>query len=174
VKIIEFEANRPANNSDFEKLKRTMKSFNGVREKVVSAYESLPLSHEAQEEIANEFESDRFAVEDVITVVLEQASPVFPEYRAKGFWTFGRQSPRFGTPWGTLLFDDIHKTIELMIRYGGSFEDDEDTPLWLRCPILSTGGASYDELCALAANCKALDIWWYLEDGKVSGKLVFQ
>jgi hypothetical protein len=63
VKIIEFEANRPANNSDFEKLKRTMKSFNGVREKVVSAYESLPLSHEAQEEIANEFESDRFAVE---------------------------------------------------------------------------------------------------------------
>jgi|ERR1043166_102855 hypothetical protein len=172
--VIEFEANLPDSSSDFEKLKRTMKSFDGVREKIMNLSRPFPLSLETQEHIANEFGSDRFAVEDILRVLLDQTTPIFPEYRARGFWTLGRCSPRFGTPWGTLVFDENSKTIQLMLRYGGSFEDYEDPPLWLRCLILSTSDASYDRVRALSETCKALDIWWHLKDRKLTGKLVFR
>jgi hypothetical protein len=174
MKVIEFEAVKPASDSELEKLQLTLKLFDTIRKKVMNLDKSPVLTREAQEDIATEFGSDRFMVEDIIGVLLDQTSPIFPEYRASGFWTFGRQTPRFGTPWGTLVFDDTRKTIELMVRYGGSFEDDEDPPLWLTCQILSTEGASYDELDTLSKQCKVLDIWWHLRDSNLAGKLVFR
>jgi hypothetical protein len=174
MKVIDFEASQPMKESEIQKLQRTLEIFHFVRDEVHTIGEAFLLTRENQDELANRVMADRFMVEDVVLALLHQTAPIFSEFMEQGFWTLGREAPRFGTPWSTLSFYDIGEQVELLVRCGGSFVDDEDPPKWVSCPMISTKNMSYGELSAVAAKSKAMDIWWRLGKSSVEGKLVFR
>lgn len=174
MKVIDFEASQPMKESEIRRLQRTLEIFHAVRDEVHTIGRAFLLTRENQDELANRVMADRFMIEDVVLVLLNQTAPIFSEFMGQGFWTLGRKVPRFGTPWGDLSFYNLGERVELLVRCGGSFVDDEDPPKWVRCPMISTKNVSYEELAALAANSRAMDIWWKLGKSTVEGKLVFR
>lgn len=172
MKVVDFVAALPMGHLDLQRLRRTLEVFRLVENEIRNAG-VLPLTREDQDELAKRIGTDRFMVEDMATALFAQDASIFKEFIGEGFWTFGRRSPRYGIPWGNLVFFDSIGSVQLLVRYEGSFIDEEDPPSWIICPIISTGSASYGSLAALAADCGSLDIWWKLDQRNVSGKLVF-
>ena len=174
-KVVDFVASQPARNSDVVKLQHAIESFDSVRRRVKSAENLFFCKTENQVLLAHEIGVDSFMVEDVVGALFDgEISEEFADFIDHGFWTCGRQVPRFGIPWGNLVFYDESKTVELLVRHGGSFlVEDEDPLLWIRCPVVSTGNTSYESLAELSADCKVLDMWWRLESNSIAGKLVF-
>src|ERR1051325_133767 len=122
MKVVDFVAAPPAGNSDVFKLQHTFESFNSVRKKVRYADKRYLCSTENQDKLAHELGVDRFMVEDVIDVLLDrEISLDFADFIDRGFWTRGRQVPRFGIPWGSIVFYDVARNVELLVRHAGSF-----------------------------------------------------
>lgn len=174
MKVIDFVASQPAEDSAKEKLKHTLEVFRSVADKVKTVGASVFITRETQDRLADEVGADRFMVEDVVSTLIQQTPPIFTEFIGGGFWTLGRHAPRWGTPWGGLIFYDARKSVELLVRYGGSFIDEDDPPQWINCPLMSPECAPYRDLAAWSVNCRALDIWWNLSPNAVAGKLVFR
>lgn len=174
MEVVDFVASLPETPQGVQKLRRTLELFDSVRERIVSTDMSTWVTREQQDNLATELGADRFMVEDLARAIHKQTSPIFTDYVEHGFWTLGRQSPRFGTPWGGLTFNDINKSIDLLVRYDGSFEDEEDPSLWMSCPVTSVEGASYKKLSAIAATCNNLDLWWKVSGNQIVGKIVFR
>jgi hypothetical protein len=172
MRVVDFVAALPTGHLELQKLRHTLGVFRLVENEIRTAG-GLPLTREDQDELADKIGADRFMVEDMVTAFLDQKPTIFKEFIGQGFWTFGRRTPRYGTPWSNLVFYDPRASVELLVRYDGSFIDEEEPPSWIICHMISTGSVPYEALAALAADCGSLDIWWKLDDRNVSGKLVF-
>jgi hypothetical protein len=174
MKVVDFEASQPVSETEIRMLQRTLGIFRSLKDEVQTIGGAALLTRESQDKLSNKVLADRFMIEDVVLALLNQATPIFSEYLDQGFWTLGRETPRHGTPWGGLGFYDMGERVELLVRCGGSFVDEEDPPKWISCPIIATKYLSYREFTALAAKSRSMDIWWKLAKSTVEGKIVFQ
>lgn len=176
LRVVDFVAAMPTTNSEVVKLRNILGSFDSLRRRVRSAEKLFLCNTENQDRLAEEQGVDRFMVEDLIAVLLDpETSLDFADFIDQGFWTRGRYLPRFGIPWGSVVFCDANRSVELLVRHAGSFAvEDEDPPQWITCPVVSTGDMSYENLTKLVLNFGTIDIWWKLGTNNIAGKLVFR
>lgn len=172
MKVIDFEASLPETVEGPRKLRQTQNLFDAVRAKVRMLDKSSLHGEWIVERISNELGADRYMVEDVISAELGMAHPVLTSFIDEGFWTFGRRSPRFGTPWASLAIDDSKKAVALLVRYGGTFDDIEDPAHWLRTYIRTESDKDYKTFALLLEGLNLFDFWWIARNNHLYGKIV--
>ena len=121
---------------------------------------------------AEDCETDTYMVEDVAAALLGNHDPLITEWLDHGFWSFGRQRLRSGTPWITFQFDKTNHAVYLMLRYGGAITDPEDRPLWAALPVILTTPDEYEKLSASLFGSDEIDVWLLAEFDKLTCTII--
>jgi hypothetical protein len=145
-----------------------------VFERFAGLYEFLkiqPNAHRQQERTLEErFFVDRFAIEDALDVVRGVRKP--PDAAGWKFWSLYRYQPRRGMAWASFEADGLADKVFLKIRCGGTYDQDDEPPEWIRlqsiAPLTSLQ-SFWDQLWAAAAY----DVWATIRGEQVSVCVTF-
>lgn len=169
MKIIEFNAEWPKQEEALALVRQTIELFNKVRAQMIHAPELATIDdiHAMVEEVG----ADKFMVEDIISV-RGGVAPAISEWIERGFWTLGRHHPRFGIPWGGFTFDEEHDEAALLVRCGGTFDDEEDPPLWVSCRLTNLTRADIESMSRSTFEAHTLDLWLLPNAENIAGQLL--
>jgi hypothetical protein len=129
----------------------------------------VTMSDSEKEKVAGKFGVDKFLIDDISSVGNGSVGPPINIDTSAAFWTLGRSSPRWGMPWASLTLRD-HGQCDLGIRWGGSFEDDEDPPKMVRVSIAFENPLPNDIEQLLFSS--RIDLWMQMEGSLLRGVLV--
>jgi hypothetical protein len=167
---VPFIGTPPNDEAALIAVRATFGRFDRVKNNLLN----VDLKHFSQlekDKLAEGCEVDRFLVDDIIDV-LDGSVKAFLDPRASGvFWTFGRQSPRWGMPWASITLDGTGACY-LNIRWGGTFDDVEDPPKTVRCNVVLDSMPDGSNIEDLLFSSEELDCWVRLEDSSLNGFLV--
>lgn len=147
----------------------TLRRFSMVRDRLYKHGES-ELSAEVRDSVAEECDVDEFLVDDVFRVLKGYVSPVFDPAKQDAFWTLGRRQPRWGMPWASITV--YGKDVAIELRWGGTFDDVEDPPRTVRCPITFEWRGQITDVGAALFAAKQMDLWFVVDAGIMSGALI--
>jgi hypothetical protein len=164
-----FKGKTPDVESAAERLEQVLRKFSSVRQWLIHA--SISELTEAQKrELSDQFEVDRFLVEDVFRATKGGIQPPIDPMLPGVFWTLGRAEPRWGMPWASVSFEDDRAFVH--VRWAGSFDDLEDPPRTVRCEITFTGPEQRPEIERLLFESGRLDLWFQCIGEQLEGVLV--
>jgi hypothetical protein len=167
---ISFIGTLPKDGAALAAVRSTFARFTRIKNYLLeSGFKGLP--DFKKNELAHEFDVDRFLIEDIVDVLDGSVPSFIDPHTPDVFWTFGRHSPRWGMPWGSLTLDDTG-FCHLNIRWGGSFEDVDDPPRTVRCTVLLQPIPSITAIEEILFSSRKLDLWLRLQESSLNGILV--
>ena len=161
---ITFSGKLPDTAQGRDLFRKTVERFNQIKTYLL---ESSPLPREQKlEELAEKFGVDSFMVDDAVRVVRGDIEPQLDVHSPRVFWSLGRKVPRHGMPWASLVLDESDNC-SLGIRWGGSFDDEEDPPRWVLCRLSIAAPNLSRDLFGAAT----IDVWLTVAEDQLEGTL---